>query len=60
MVAMLAVVLLSASPAVAETVEVEIAGVEAEATSVFLGDDAAEAEVGEAFEVEATSEFLFF
>lgn len=60
MVAVLALVLFAAGPAMAETVEAEIAGVEAEATSVFLGDDTGEAEVGEAFEVEAESGFLFF
>ena len=60
MVAMLAVVLFAAGPALADTVTAEVGSVNAESDSAFLGDDTAEAEVGEAFEVEATSTFLFF
>lgn len=59
MVAVLALVLFVAGPAAAETVTAEIGGVSAEATSVFLGNDFADAEVGPV-DAEAESTFLFF
>ena len=60
MVAMLAVVLFAASPALADTVTAEVGNVTAESDSAFLGEDFADAEVGSIVDAEAFSEFLFF
>lgn len=57
--ATLAMALLVASPAVADTVTAEVGGVSATAESVFLGNDTATAEVG-GVNATAESEFLFF
>lgn len=59
MVAVLALVLFTASPAMADTVTAETGGVFAEATSVFLGNDFGDAEVLPV-DAEAESTFLFF
>ena len=58
-ITVLAMALLVASPALADTVTVQIGGVSAEGTSQFLGNDSATAEVGN-FGVTAESQFLFF
>ena len=56
LVAVLALVVFAAAPAVADTTESEIAGVSAESTSWFLGYDPAE--IGPV-EAEGHSSFLF-
>lgn len=58
-VAMLAMMLMAAAPAMADTVTAETGGVFAEATSVFMGNDFADAEVLPV-DAEAESQFLFF
>lgn len=57
MVAVLALVLFAAVPAMADTVTAEIGGVSAEAKSSFFGTDTATAEVGD-LTAEAESEFF--
>ncbi len=57
--ATLAVAMLLASPAAADTLTAQIGGVSATAESQFLGNDTATAEVGNV-SAEAESEFLFF
>ncbi len=59
MVAMLAVVLFAAGPALADTVTAETGSAFAEGDSVFLGNDFGDAEVLPV-DAEAESEFLFF
>jgi hypothetical protein len=57
--AMLALMLVAAVPATADTVTAETGGVFAEANSVFMGNDFADAEVLPV-DAEAESQFLFF
>lgn len=57
--ATLAMALLVASPAAADTVTASVGGVSAEGDSAFLGDDSSTAEVG-GVSAEAESSFLFF
>jgi hypothetical protein len=59
MVAVLALVLFAAVPAMANTVTAEVGNVTAEAESVFLGNDTATAAVGD-LEATAESSFLWF
>jgi uncharacterized membrane protein YhhN len=59
MVAMLAVVLFAAGPALADTVTAETGSAFAESDSAFLGSDFADAEVLPV-DAEAWSTFLFF
>lgn len=56
---MLALMLMAAAPAMADTVTAETGGVFAEAESVFFGNDFADAEVLPV-DAEAESQFLFF
>ena len=57
--AMLALMLMTAAPAMADTVTAETGGVFAGSSSVFLGNDFADAEVLPV-DAEAESQFLFF
>ena len=59
MVAVLALVLFAAGPAMADTAAAGIGGVTAVSDSAFLGNDFADAEVGPV-DAEAESTFLFF